>query len=295
MVSALSFRLSHKRKSVTKPMILEQKQFNIRQIAESGQCFRMDLVSEARYAVVAFGRYLEIEQLQQEKLRLSCGETEFQTLWKRFFDLEFDYGPIVERLSNGSDEFLREAVSYGSGLRILRQDPFEALISFLISQNKNIPAIKRSIQQICQQYGERIEGTDTSGEKVTFFAFPTPEALAEADPKDIRRAGVGYRDAYIIKTSQLIADGAIDLEALKRLSGMEAIACLKELPGVGDKVANCVALFGLHHLDGCPVDVWIARTVDEVYGGRFDWAQHEGFCGIVQQYMFYYIRSKYGK
>lgn len=276
-------------------MILEQKQFNIRQIAESGQCFRMDPVSEGRYAVVAFGRYLEIEQLQNEKLRLSCDEREFQNLWKHYFDLEFDYGPIVVGLANGPDTFLREAVLYGHGLRILRQDPFEALISFLISQNKNIPAIKRSIQQLCRQYGEPGEWVDSTGRRVTFFTFPTPEALAAADPEDLRRTGVGYRDAYIIKTSQLISDGTIDLEALKRFPGPEAIARLKGLPGVGDKVANCVSLFGLHHLDGCPVDVWIARAMDEVYGGCFDWAQHEGCCGIVQQYMFYYMRSKHGK
>jgi len=276
-------------------MILEQKQFNIQQIAESGQCFRMDPIAEGRYAVVAFGRYLEIQQLEEEKLLLSCGEKEFHDLWKHYFDLEFDYGPLVARLSEGADAFLREAVLFGQGLRILRQEPFEALISFLISQNKNIPAIKRSVQLLCQQYGELSEWASASGRRVSYFTFPTPEVLAAADPEDLRRTGVGYRDVFIIKTAQLIADGTVDLEASKHLPGPEAIARLKSLPGVGDKVANCVSLFGLHHLDGCPVDVWIARAMDEVYSGCFDWTQYTGYCGVVQQYLFYYMRSNYRK
>ena len=274
-------------------MIIQSNQFDIQQIADSGQCFRMNPIGHGRYALVAYGNYLELTQLDSKTVELSCDADEFDCLWKAYFDLEYDYGALVDRLEQGKDPFLREAARFGHGLRILHQEPFETLVSFLLSQNKNIPAIKATVEQLCQLYGEAKVWTDPkSGRVVSYYAFPKPSSLAMADPQDLRRTGMGYRDAYILKTAQAVVSGELDLNALQSGGPEESKERLKGLYGVGDKVANCVCLFGLHQLNVCPVDVWIDRVLREVYSGAFDWTPYQDVAGIVQQYMFYYIRRK---
>ena len=266
--------------------------FDLAQIAASGQCFRMEPVGPV-FCLVARGRYVELAQAGPGRVVFSCDEEEVRTVWADYFDLGFDYGAVVRQLEKGADPFLREAAAFGHGIRILRQEPFETLVSFLISQNKNIPAIKRSIDALCRGFGERSTGFGFDGRPVEFYSFPTPEALAETSLDELRATGVGYRDAYLQSAARAVASGTIDLEALRDLPGPETIRALLAFHGVGEKVAHCVALFAYHHLDSCPVDVWIARVLDQVYGGRFDWSCHGGVCGLVQQYMFYYIRNGY--
>ncbi len=270
-------------------MILQTKHLNIQQIAESGQCFRMNPIGNGKYSLIAFGRYLEISQQKEDTLELHCTEEDFDAIWKSYFHLDYDYETIVSSLSQSSDDFLRRAVKNGSGIRILRQEPFEMLISFIISQNKNIPSIKACIERICERYGACIADQITG---MVHYAFPTAEQLAEAKKEDLRQLKLGYRDSYILSAARAVAEGTVNLEELKKASHAEALRVLQGIHGVGEKVANCVSLYGLHHIEAFPVDVWIRRILTEVYGNSFDTAPYSGYAGIVQQYMFYYIRSR---
>lgn len=272
-------------------MRIENKNFNIKQIAESGQCFRMNPIKDNRYNLVAFDRYIELEQVDENIVDITCSQNEYMEIWKDYFDLDYDYGRVVDRLINGSDEFLKEAAIYGRGIRILRQDPFEMLISFIISQNKNIPSIKACIERICKFYGNKQidELTGTS-----YYTFPTPEILASAKKEDLRALKLGYRDEYIIAAARAVSTGEIDLTKLISTSHEEAVRSLKNIRGIGDKVANCISLFGLHHIEAFPIDVWMKRVLAEFYQNKFDPDQYDGYAGIVQQYMFYYIRYIHG-
>lgn len=270
---------------------IRNKNFNLKQIADSGQCFRMNPIKENRYSLIALDRYIELEQIEEDLIDISCSKMDYESIWKDYFDIEYDYGRIIDDINEGSDEFLKEAATYGSGIRILRQDPFEMLISFIISQNKNIPSIKSCIERICETYGKHLEDK-ASGRK--YYTFPTPDILARSKREDLRALKLGYRDEYIIAASKAVDRGEIDLNSLKKLSHEEAVTALKTIKGIGDKVANCISLFGLHHIEAFPIDVWMKRVLSEYYQDRFDPTNYKGYAGIVQQYMFYYIRYIHG-
>jgi len=270
-------------------MLVRDNNFNIRQIAESGQCFRMNRMEDQKYNLIAYGKYLELTQLSKDTVELSCNREEFTNIWEEYFDLKYDYSSIVQGIAHGEDDFLKEAIEFGKGIRILKQEPFEAMISFIISQNKNIPAIKNCIAALCVRYGKKITDPKTG---IEYHSFPTPEILGIAKNEDLRCLKTGYRDEYIIRAAQAVSTGAIDLSRLKKCSFKEAVKELKNIHGIGEKVANCVCLYGLHHIEGFPIDVWIARVLKEIYHNEFDQKKYEGYAGIVQQYMFYYMRSK---
>jgi N-glycosylase/DNA lyase len=268
-------------------MIIQSQNFNIKHIADSGQCFRMNQIAENKFNLIAYDRYIELTQLEPKTIEINCTEEDYETIWKEYFDISYPYDNVVMNLINGEDIFLKEAAAFGNGLRILQQDIFEILISFIISQRKNIPAIKSCIEQLSVKYGDKKVYKDQ-----TYYTFPTPERLASAKLSDLRETGLGYRDEYILKTSQAVLDNDIDLLKLKTCGYEEAINQLKSLPGVGIKVANCVALYGLHYIDAFPIDVWIQRILNDVYKNTFEIEKYSGYAGIVQQYMFYYIRNK---
>lgn len=273
-------------------MLLHNEYLNLKQIAESGQCFRMNQIAENRYGLVAYGTYLELMQLNYDTIELNCNEEDYHRIWEDYFDIEFNYGRIVKNLLEGEDTFLREAARYGKGIRILKQEPFEAMISFIISQNKNIPAIKNCIEAICKKYGEKKISDECGG--VEYYTFPDPKILVNAKKEDLRALKTGYRDEYIIRAAEAIEEGTIDFNSLKVCSFEEAVKSLKTIHGVGEKVANCIALYGLHHIEGFPVDVWIKRVLNEIYNQNFDKSKYSGYAGIVQQYMFYYMRHMKG-
>jgi len=249
-----------------------------------------DMDGKESYYLIAYGRYLRLTQLDENTVMLGCSEEEYHRLWKSYFDLDYDYGRIISEIQSGDDEFLKKAVEYGKGIRILRQEAFEVLISFIISKNKNIPAIKNCIEAICACFGERRMSPDGA----VYYTFPEPEVLASADKQLLRSLKTGYRDEYIIRASKAVVEGSLDLDRLCYCSYEEAVISLKQVYGIGDKVANCIALFGLHQIDGFPVDVWIKRVIDEIYGGSFPKEKYRGYAGIVQQYMFYYMRHLKG-
>jgi N-glycosylase/DNA lyase len=271
-------------------MKIHNENFDIVQIAESGQCFRMNALGDGRYSLIAFGKYLELRQSEDGIVELDCSEEEYEELWKDYFDMEYDYQRLVTALLTGKDEFLRSAAEFGRGIRILKQDFFEIMISFIISQNKNIPGIKSCVEALSERYGSRIEGA--YGREKIYYAFPTPKQLAQATKEELRELKVGYRDEYILQAARAVADGVLKVEELKSLCYTDAFQALKQIHGIGDKVANCICLYGLHHIGVFPIDVWIKRILDEVYHNEFDLRLYEGHAGIIQQYMFYYMRNR---
>ncbi len=250
----------------------------------------MNRMDDNKYSLIAFGKYIELIQTDRDSVEITCSEEEYQLLWKDYFDMDYNYNEIVTVLIQGKDEFLKKAAEFGRGLRILKQDIFETLISFIISQRKNIPAIKSCIEQLSVKYGERKVSSTCDNKE--YYTFPTPERLAGANIEELRKAGLGYRDKYILKTSQAVLRSDIDIIKLRELNSGEAVRELLNLSGVGIKVANCVSLYGLHHIESFPVDVWIGRILKDIYHNKFDLELYNGFAGIVQQYMFYYIRSQ---
>ena len=259
--------------------------FNMNQIITSGQCFRWDEIKTNVWRGVAFDTLLEIELLDDNSYLFKCTKETFYSLWYDYFDFERDYEQIKRSVSG--DSFLEKAVVVGDGIRILRQDPFEMLITFIISQCSNIPKIKTNVNILCQKLGAYVE--DKHG-KDGYYLFPTPKDLAE-NPELIASCGVGYRDKYIVNAARKVLTGELNLDHLRTVSREEAFDALVSLYGVGRKVANCVLLFGLQHLDGFPIDLWIKKVLDKHYQGLFDTSRYNGYRGVIQQYMFYYGRT----
>ena len=256
--------------------------FDLAFTAESGQCFRMRPAGRSRWCVIAFGRTLEITILGEDVFEFHCSHKEYDTLWRSYFDLDTDYKSICA-LVRSWDGYLYEAVSFSRGLRILIQEPFETLISFIISQRKNIGAIRFSVEKLCKMYGEEI------GRGV--FAFPTPATLAEASMEGLLACSLGYRAKYIQETALMVREGKPALEPLHALCDNDLLAALLPLPGVGIKVANCVMLFAYHRLDAFPIDVWIKRVLSERFPGGFPFTRFPGVSGVLQQHLFCYARA----
>ncbi len=265
--------------------------FDLDAIADSGQCFRWERLDTGAYRVFHGANCLRVSALGGGRFETDCGTAEFDAVWRDYFDLDEDYRAIRARIDPEADPFLFAASEGERGIRILRQDPWEALVCFLISQNKNIPAIRRSVALLAEAAGERRR--DRAGEP--FYAFPGPEAVAALDGETLRRCGLGYRCAYVHAAAEAVRTGAVDLERL-RLAGEEtATAALTGLYGVGAKVAGCVSLFGLHHLNAFPKDVWIRRVLAQAYPDGYPFGKYAPYNGVYQQYLFAWSRSLAGK
>lgn len=266
---------------------------DMKKIAESGQIFRFNVYDD-EYSLVAGDKLLFIKE-DDDGYILSCSESEFEEFWIDYFDLRLDYSDFEKNIP-ADDLFLTNAAEYSYGIRILNQDKWEMLISFIISQRKSIPAIKSSIEKLARTYGKKIDmqvpdfikNIDKNSE---FFAFPTPKVLADASLDDLNACSLGYRSPYIEASAKAVYRGDIDLEALSKLDDNELLAALMSLKGVGIKVANCVALFGYHRIAAFPIDVWIKRMIDEHYDGEFPLKLYDGYAGVIQQYIFYYGRE----
>ena len=259
--------------------------FDIAKIADSGQCFRMNPLPDGGFSVIAFGRYLEVRNLGGGQNSFSCTEEEFDTIWADYFDLDSDYSGIASMIPP-DDRFLRAALAYGHGMRLLHQDPWEVMVSFILSQRKNIPAIKASVEALCSRYGEQ-----GIWNHVTYHCFPTAKSLAGIGCEDLRTCSLGYRDKYVAETAGKFEAGQIRFNDLKSAGFDAAKASLKGLYGIGDKVADCILLFGLGYKNAFPEDTWIKKILEKEYAGHFPKERYDGHLGMVQQYMFYYARS----
>ena len=257
--------------------------FDIEKTFECGQCFRWNSDESGAYTGVAFGCAARLRRCG-ESVFISGSLEDFETVWRGYFDLDRDYSEIRQSLC--IDDFMQCATAFGAGIRLLRQEKWEALCSFIISQNNNIPRIKTIINTLCREFGEPLDF-----EEKQLYTFPSAEKLANIDAKQLAPLRCGYRAAYIVNAAKMVAYGFVDLDTLADSTPHTARAVLKKLHGVGDKVADCVMLFGLHMLDAFPLDVWMKRAVVEHYGPNFDSGVFSPYAGIAQQYIFHYVRS----
>lgn len=249
---------------------------------ECGQCFRWNADENGGYVGVASGRAARVFTRGGMAV-IECDEEDIG-FWREYLDMDTDYVKARESVMLG--EYLTECAEYGRGIRILRQDKWEALCSFIISQCNNIPRIKSIVEKLCAMFGEAM---DTPwGVK---YSFPTASRVALLEEPELAPLRSGYRAAYIINAARAVASGDIDLEYAATLDGNEARKYLKSLNGVGDKVANCAVLFGLHRMDAFPVDVWIKRALKENLPAGFDPATLGDYAGLAQQYMFFHARE----
>ncbi len=272
---------------ITQMIKVNSRNFSIEQICRSGQCFRMTAVNDTkRYSLVAFGKYLELSQ-DGDDIFLECTQEEFDDTWSSYFDMDTDYGHIIESI-DAQDKYLVSAAGFGSGIRILRQDLWEMIISFIVSQQNNIKRIRRCINFLCERYGEK--KVNSSG--VEYYDFPTPKALAEASIDDLYACNLGYRSRYIYETANSVYRGDIDLAAVLKMDYASARKELLKLCGVGAKVADCICLFALHKTEAFPIDTHINKVLAMQYPSGFPFERYSGYSGILQQYIFYYDLNK---
>jgi N-glycosylase/DNA lyase len=274
--------------------------FNLEHIFDCGQCFRWNKNEDGSYTGVVKNNIIKIKMNGNDVYVESYGEDDLKGLFNFYFDMDRDYEKIKNELRK-IDDNMKVSISYGEGIRLLNQDLWETIISFIISANNNIPRIKGIIERISKRYGNEIEW---KGDK--YYTFPTPEQLGKASVEDLRNLGLGFRDIRVYETTQMVLSGDIDLEKLhKKKDTMDVREELLKLPGVGPKVADCILLFStLKRLDVFPIDVWVRRVMNDLYIHKKDESKvdkklvlsiaNEKFGnlqGIAQQYLFYWKRG----
>ena len=277
--------------------------FDVRKIFDCGQCFRFEPVEntehEAEFSGIAHGRFISVAQDADDIYIYNATEAEYNDIWRYYLALDEDYAAIDSQILSLSDnEKLSCAVEYGNGIRILRQEPWEAICSFIVSQNNNIPRIKKIIEAMARECGEPIDIPEGMREKLSPstapFAFPIPSALLRLGIDGIFALKTGFRAKYIYDAAEKFERGEIDCEFLMNSkSTAECIEHLCGIKGVGPKVASCALLFGFSRYDAFPVDVWIKKVIEKYFGlspERFSPATLGEYAGIAQQYLFYYER-----
>ena len=274
--------------------------FELKDIFECGQCFRWNKEKDGSYIGVVNNNVIKVTKNENEITFKSVGEDNLKELVTYYFDLERDYDAIKEKLSK-IDENMKKSIEYGKGIRILNQDLWETIISFIISANNNIPRIKGIIDRMSKAYGEEIvfEGKN-------YYTFPTVDELSKASVEDLRELGLGFRDVRVYETTKIIKEKQVDLDYLSKEKDFNKVRdVLLTLPGVGPKVADCILLFStLKRFDVFPIDVWVRRVMNELYIKNVDESKvnkkeikriaDEKFGsleGIAQQYLFYWRRE----
>ena len=285
------------------------KNFKLKQTFECGQCFRFVKISDTNYLTVAFGKVIELEEDGENINIYKSNEEDVKNIWIKYFDLERDYSAIKDELSK--DPLLKKSVEFGPGIRILNQDPFEILISFIISARNSIPSIMKTINKISAKWG-----TEINYKGNTYYAFPSVEAIKDATLEEIQETGASFRSKYIVDTISNVYKSKVafesgseaekeelrkyNLDYIKSLSDDECHKALQEFKGVGAKVADCIMLFSMEKYSAFPVDVWVKRAMIHFYGAEdaslnkiriFARNQFGRLSGFAQQYLFYYARE----
>lgn len=286
-------------------VVKDVRNFELAHIFECGQCFRWNKQESGTYIGVAFGRVIEVQKQGEDIIIFNTNEEDFKNIWSNYFDLYRDYSDIKSVLSK--DSILEKSVAFGHGIRLLRQDQFELIVSFIISANNRIPMIKKAIEKISLKYGSELE---YKGNK--YFAFPTIEQLSKATEEELEKCGTGFRAKYIKDTVDKIYkntvikdndyDEKFDIDWIKQ---QEDEICHKELQkymGIGPKVADCIMLFSMQKYSAFPVDVWVKRAMIYFYLApdvslkkirEFGINKFGELSGFAQQYLFYYARENH--
>ena len=297
-------------KSCDKHVIIEEvKNFKLKQIFECGQIFRFEEIAEGNFIVIAFGKLIELKEEGNNILIYNSTEEEVRNMWLKYFDLDRDYSKIKEELSK--DNLLKESIEFGYGVRVLNQDPFEILLSFIISARNNIPSIKKSVNKISTKWGKKIDYKEK-----TYYAFPNIHEIKDATLEEIQETGASFRSKYILDTIKNVYNSTTErndlsvneenlyikynLEYIKSLNDDECHEALQQFKGVGAKVADCIMLFSMEKTSAFPVDVWVKRAMIHFYGAEdsslskiriFARNKFGRLAGFAQQYFFYYARE----
>ena len=281
-------------------VIKNVKSFNLTHIFDCGQCFRWNKNEDESYTGVVKENVINIKMINNDVYVKSFGEDNLKELFNHYFDMNRDYDKIKKSLRK-VDEHMEKSILYGDGIRLLNQDLWETIISFIISANNNIPRIKGIIERISKRYGNRIEWEGNE-----YYTFPTPEKLSKASVEDFRNLGLGFRDVRVYETTKMVLNKEIDLDKIHEEKNTQIVRDeLLKLPGVGPKVADCILLFStLKRFDVFPIDVWVRRVMNDLYIHNLDENKvdkklvlsiaNEKFgdlCGIAQQYLFYWRRE----
>ena len=261
--------------------------FDLAKISESGQCFRVRRFPDGTYRFVTGDEVIYLRKISEDRYSVCCSREAWNLIWKEYFDLSRNYRVIREKAGKQND-FIDRAMESGAGIRILRQDPWEMLVTFIISQRKNIPAISQAVEKLAAGYGKKI-----TTKYEALYGFPEPEALCRATTEELNACGLGYRTAYVRDDAGKVADGKLNLEQLAAYGDEALFEELLKIHGVGKKVANCVCLFGYGRNSRVPVDVWISRAISEECGGKNPFESFGEDAGIIQQYVFFYERGRY--
>lgn len=264
--------------------------FDLAKITDSGQCFRAKEVEPGLFRFITLEYAVYIKKIEEGYFDISCGAAEWENIWSKYFDLVTDYAEIRKEIVDFGNKrpfgaYLKAATDFGAGIRILRQDPFETLISFIISQRKNIPAIRTSIETICEHFGKVIKTTHGD-----VYAFPHVDDLCKVSAYELSTFSLGYRSAYVRDALERVKGLVVSLEDLYTASDENLIDELKTIRGVGDKIAACVALYAYHRLNRVPVDVWIRRAIQDDFEGFNVFSAFGALAGVLQQYIYYYKR-----
>ena len=284
-------------------ILKNQESFNLKDIFECGQCFRWNKNNDMSYTGVIKSGVINISKNEEKNEIIIKGKIfeneDLEDIVRNYFDLETNYSQIKSVLSK-VDEYLDESIKFGEGIRILKQDFWEIIISFIISANNNIPRIKKIIENLSRKYGNKIEW-----ENKVYYTFPDAENLSRATIDDLRQLGLGFRDKRIFNTTQKILNKEFDLEKISKLDDTDLIKNeLLKLDGVGPKVADCILLFALHRFDVFPIDVWVRRVMNELYIHNEDEEKvkkediiklakekFKDYQAMAQQYLFYWKRE----
>lgn len=258
-------------------IILHEKDFDLDETLDCGQAFRWKRI-ESDYRCTYEGNFLndslKISEISEKTFVFhNVSEEDFLNKWADYFDLYTDYSELKRQFSE--DKTLSEACAFASGIRLLKQNSWECLISFIISQNNNIPRIKGIIERLCQNYS----------------GFPSAEDMAGITADDLSYLRSGFRGKYLSHAAECVNTGEVNLAEIAAAPIEEARAALRKIKGVGPKVAECVLLFGMYRKEAFPVDVWIKRVLEEYYPDGFPEFAKDN-AGIAQQYLFHYIRNK---
>lgn len=246
-----------------------------------GQAFRWEKNENGRHHGVAFGKMLDIRQTAQGVLLSDTSTADFEQVWRGYFDLDRDYAALCDNFC--ADTGLKTAVEQFPGIRVLRQEPWEALCSFIISQNNNIPRIKGIVTRLCERFGNPLGQGD--------FTFPSAQKMAELNTDDLAPLRAGFRARYMIDAAQKVASGEVKLTELENAPLDEARCELTKIKGVGAKVAECTLLYGCGRVEAFPVDVWVKRLMEELYPQGLPPCTN-GSQGIAQQYLFHWRRQQ---
>ncbi len=260
--------------------------FDPEKIDLSGQCFRVRSFDDGGYRFISGEHVVYVREAGEGLFDVSCSEKEWQDIWYPYFDLGRNYRELRSK-AQGKNGFIDDAMAFSQGIRVLRQDPWEMLVTFIISQRKNIPAISKAVEAVCLSYGHPVET-----EYETIYSFPTPAELSRATEEELKNCSLGYRTSYVADAAYRVSEGLLDLESLYALDDENLLSELMTVRGVGIKVANCVALFAYSRMSCVPVDVWIARAIEEDCHGDSPFDLFGDDAGIIQQYVYFYERLR---